>query len=140
MKKKEQAIINEFRAIPDWEATYRRIIEEGKSLSDLPLELKIDKYKVKGCQSQVWLIAERQRDGLIYFTGDSDAILVKGLLSLLLKVFSGETPRSILEGKAEFIKELKLDSHLTPSRSNGLYAMLKQIKYYAQAFLLLETK
>ena len=140
MEQKEQAIVNMFKELPDWEATYKKIIDEGRALGDLPPDLRIDKFKVKGCQSQVWLIAERGSDGLIYFKGDSDAILVKGLLALLLKVFSGETPQAILTGKASFIKELKLDSHLTPSRSNGLYAMLKQIKYYAQAFRLLETK
>ncbi len=140
MENKEQKIISEFKSLPDWEAIYKRIIDEGKKLKDLPAEFKVDKYKVKGCQSQVWLKAEKGSDGLIYFSGDSDAILVKGLLSLLLTVFSGETPKSILEGKAEFIKELKLDAHLTPSRSNGLFAMLKQIKYYAQAFMLMESR
>lgn len=140
MEEKEKAIIEEYSALTDWEATYKKIIEEGKKLSVFPEELRIDKFKVKGCQSQVWLVAEKGKDGTIGFKGDSDAILVKGLLSLLLKVFGGETPQSILDGRANFIKSLKLDSHLTPSRSNGLYAMLKQIKYYAQAFKLLEAQ
>ncbi len=136
IESKEKQLVSEFSSLPDWEAIYKKIIEEGKRLPKLPDEFYADKYKVKGCQSQVWLKAEA-RNGNIYYQGDSDAMLVKGLLSLLLDVYSGEKSEDIIKTKAEFIKDLKLESHLTPSRSNGLFAMLKQIRIYAQAFYMM---
>ncbi len=135
---RQKKIVDEFAALADWEDRYKRIIELGKKLPPFPEVLKTEQLKVKGCQSQVWLKAERQSTGEIVFLGDSDALLVKGLLALVLHVFSSAKAQEILEAPMEFLKELGLESHLSPSRSNGVFAMIKQMRLYAQAFLMME--
>lgn len=124
----------------DWQKKYKKIIFYGKALSPFPKDLKRPEFLVKGCQSQVWLFAQKKEDGRVYFQGSSDALIVQGLLALLLSVFNGKNPEEILEISPDFLKELGLDSHLSPNRANGLYAMLKQIRYYAQAFHLIGLK
>ena len=123
----------EFSGLTEWEARYKKIIELGKSIPDLPDDLRTEDAKVRGCQSQVWLHAKME-NGKIQYQGDSDALLVKGLVALLLKVYSGSTPKEVLSLKPDFLKRLGFESGLTPSRANGLYAMVKQIQNFAVAF------
>lgn len=123
----------EFTNFPDWESRYKHLIEIGKRLSSMDESLKTESNKIKGCQSQVWLYAEF-RDGLIYFTADSDASIVKGIIALLVNVYSGSTPDEILTTKPQFLEDLGLREHLSMSRANGLTSMLKQISFYAMAF------
>jgi cysteine desulfuration protein SufE len=134
---RQKNLVTEFSKYSNWEDKYKRIIELGKKLPVFPEELKNDQLKIKGCQSQVWLKADF-KDGKVEFSGDSDALLVRGLLAMILGVFSGATPKELVEAPLSFLKELGLESHLSPSRSNGVFAMIKQIKLYGQAFLLLE--
>ncbi len=117
----------------DWEDRYKEIIQIGKSLNNYPEEKRDEKYKVKGCQSQVWLYPEF-KDGKIYFYGDSDAVLVKGIVGLLINVYSESTPDEVLATKPEFLKEVGITEHLSMNRSNGLAAMMKQIQMYALVF------
>lgn len=130
-----------FSGAKDWEDRYKFLIEMGKDLAPLPLSLKeeekSEKFRIKGCQSQVWLFPKFE-NGLIQFYGDSDALLVKGIVALLLKVYSGESPSNILNYKKDFLKELGITDHLSMNRSNGLSAMLKQIQLYALAYQTLE--
>ena len=137
---KIQEIKKQFDLSTDWEKKYEKIIELGKKWPGLEPELKIEDLKVKGCQSQVWIKADLTADKKIIFRGDSDALLVKGLVALVLTVYSNETPETILKMEPVFLKEIGFDSGLSPSRSNGLYAMIKQIKYYATAFQYLLSK
>ncbi|OQW48564.1 MAG: hypothetical protein A4S09_03980 [Proteobacteria bacterium SG_bin7] len=132
--------ITDIKNIASWEEKYKKIIEWGKALEPFPEEFREEKYKVKGCQSQVWLHAERGAHGIIIFKADSDAILVKGLISILINEFSGKTPEEILSTPVDFVKDAGLDQHLTPSRTNGLFAMIKQIRSYAQAFYLIDKQ
>jgi len=122
-----------FQVLSDWEDRYKLLIELGKDLAPLPEDKKLEKFKVKGCQSQVWLVPE-QREGLIYFLADSDAILVKGIIGLLVKVYSGRTPDEILSTSPDFLKDVGITEHLSMNRSNGLAAMMKQIQLYALVF------
>lgn len=133
-------IKNEFLGLSDWEKKYEKIIELGKKWPGLSEELKVEDLKVKGCQSQVWIKAELSQDGTILFSGDSDALLVKGLVALVLTIYSNESPDTILKTEPIFLKEIGFDSGLSPSRSNGLYSMIKQVKYYATAFQYLLSK
>jgi cysteine desulfuration protein SufE len=133
MSERQQEIIREFASIADWEDRYKKLIEFGKSLPDLTDEKKQEEFKVKGCQSQVWMHA-RLEDGKVVFQADSDALLVRGLVHLLLKVYSGSTPEEILNTPPDFVKEIGLESRLTPSRANGLFSMIKQMRFYALAF------
>jgi cysteine desulfuration protein SufE len=135
---RQQMTVKEFAALATWEDKYKRIIELGKKLPEYPEEFKIEQFKVKGCQSQVWLKTQISDQGIITFTGDSDALLVRGLLAMILNVFSKATAREIIEAPLDFLQELGLESHLSPSRSNGVFAMIKQIRLYAQAFLIME--
>lgn len=128
------AIIREFQALPDWEARYKLLIEKGKALPELPAEKKTADSLVKGCQSQVWLHASLTPDSKVRLEADSDALLVRGLVALLLNVYNEMTPREILNSSPEFLKEIGFDTNLSPSRANGLSAMLKQIRNYAIAF------
>ena len=130
----------EFSSLAKWEEKYQKLIDLGKKWPGMPEDLKIDDLKVKGCQSQVWIKAELTPDKKIKFIGDSDALLVKGLVALVLTIFSDETPQTILTSDASFLKEMGFDSGLSPSRSNGLYSMIKQVKYYATAFQYLLSK
>ncbi|MFW5756533.1 MAG: SufE family protein [Tangfeifania sp.] len=135
----QQEIIEEFSVYEDWMDKYSYLIELGNELEDLPPEEKNDQNLIKGCQSRVWLVAEK-RDGKIYFRGESDAVIVKGLVALLLRVVSGRTPREIIDNELHFIDDLGLKQHLSPTRSNGLLAMVKQIRLYAVAYDRMENK
>ena len=137
---KIKVLKSQFSAAADWEQKYEKIIELGKKWPGLPDSLKTEDLKVKGCQSQVWIQAELDSQKKIVFRGDSDALLVKGLVALVLEVYSHETPQVILETAPIFLKEIGFDTGLSPSRSNGLYSMIKQIKYYATAFQYLLSK
>lgn len=124
----------------NWQNKYEKIIAYGKAWPGLAEIYKTDDLKVKGCQSQVWIKAELDGNKKIIFTGDSDALIVKGLVAIVSKVYSGETPETILKTEPIFLKDIGFDSGLSPSRANGLYAMIKQIKYYATAFQYLLSK
>jgi cysteine desulfuration protein SufE len=131
---RQSRLISEFSSIPNWEDRYKRLIEYGKRLEPLADELHDEKYKVRGCQSQVWLHVGMDSEKDLVFKADSDAMIVKGLVALLIEVYSHSTPDEILASSPHFLKELGFESHLSPSRANGLYAMLKQMTYYAAAF------
>lgn len=133
IEERQLAIINEFSAISDWEERYKRIIEYGRKLPPMSPEHQVDKNKVKGCQSTVWLHGALE-DGKVVFYGDSDAMIVKGLIALVLGVYSGATPAEILNTPPTFIEKTGLSSHLSQTRANGLAAVIKQIKFYALAF------
>jgi cysteine desulfuration protein SufE len=139
IKEVQNKIVEDFEALLEWDERYAQIIKIGKELDSFPEEYKTDKYKLSGCQSQVWINAKLE-DGKIYFTADSDAMIVKGLIALLLKVYSGRTPAEILSTPPDFLKKLGIDSHLSPTRKNGLSAMLKQIQMYAFAFKTITDK
>ena len=117
----------------DWMQRYEYIIELGKTLPLIDEKYKIDENIIKGCQSKVWVHGEEQ-DGKIIFTADSDAILTKGIIAILIRVFSHQKPAAILESNMDFIDEIGLKEHLSPTRANGLVSMIKQIKMYALAF------
>lgn len=141
IQEKQQKVIQDFSAMNQWEDRYKKIIEMGKALPEMPENLKTEQNAVKGCQSQVWLSANLNEQGQIQLQGDSDALIVKGLVGLLLYVYSGATPSEILSTPPEFLKALGFEGNLSPSRANGLHSMLKQIKLYATAFdYLLKTK
>jgi cysteine desulfuration protein SufE len=133
LAEKIKSLVSDFQSCSDWESKYEKLIQYGKKLHSLSDAEKSEDLKVKGCQSQVWIKAEL-RDGRVYFLGDSDALLVKGLVALVLHVYSGESPQDILSQEPTFLKEIGLDVGLSPSRSNGLYSMIKQVKYYATAY------
>ena len=130
---KEQEIIEEFSLFNDWMDKYEHIIGLGKELPLVPEELKSDDLLIKGCQSRVWLHAKLE-DGKVIFSADSDAIITKGIISLLIRVLSGQTPDAIIETDLRFIEKIGLKEHLSPTRSNGLVSMVKQMKLYALAF------
>jgi cysteine desulfuration protein SufE len=140
IEEKIEKIKRDFSITTDWETKYEKIIEYGKKWPSLDDSIKTEDLKVKGCQSQVWIKAELAADKTIKFRGDSDAIIVKGLLAIVLTVYSGEKPETILKTEPFFLKEIGFDSGLSPSRTNGLYSMIKQIKYYATAFQYLLSK
>jgi len=129
----ELEIIDEFFMFEDWMGKYEHIIEMGKSLPMIDEKLKTDNRLIKGCQSKVWLHSEL-KDGKIFFTADSDAIITKGLVALMVRVLSDHTPDEILESKMDFIKNIGLKEHLSPTRANGLVNMIKQMKLDALAF------
>jgi cysteine desulfuration protein SufE len=131
----EQEIIEEFSLFDSWDDKYEYIIDLGKKLLPLDDQYKKDENKVKGCQSTVWLVAD-YKDGRIYYKAESDAVIVKGLISMLIRVLSGQTPDDIVNAKLDFIREIGMMSHLAQTRSNGLLAMVKQMKNYALAFKL----
>jgi cysteine desulfuration protein SufE len=134
---RQKQIVAEFAGLSSWEDRYKKLIEIGKSLPDLPDAKKIEDYKVKGCQSQVWIYAKLE-GGRIIFEADSDALLVRGLVALLLRIYSNTTPDEVLNTPPDFVKEIGLESKLSPSRANGLFSMIKQIKFYAMAFQTLQ--
>ncbi len=129
----QDEIIDEFSAMDDWMDRYSLLIDFGNELPALPEEDKTEQNLIDGCQSKVWFTAHLE-DGKIIYQGDSDAILVKGIVALLIKVLSGHTPKEILESDLYFVERINLKEHLSPTRSNGLVAMLKQMRYYALAF------
>lgn len=129
---KQDEIIEDFSFFENWMDKYEYIIQMGKDLPLIDPQYKTDAYLIKGCQSQVWLHADYQ-DGKILFTADSDAVITKGLVALVVSVLSGFTPREIAEAELYFVDKIGLSKHLSPTRSNGLLSMLKQIKLYAIA-------
>ncbi|MDA8762053.1 SufE family protein [Flavobacteriaceae bacterium] len=132
IKEIQEEIIDEFNLFDDWMERYEYLIELGKSLPIIDQQYKLDENIIKGCQSKVWLYSE-MNNTKINFTADSDAILTKGLVALLLRVFSNQTPEDILMADTLFIDQIGLKEHLSPTRANGLVSMLKQIKLYAIA-------
>lgn len=133
VKEVQKEIVEEFQFLPDWEEKYGEIIRLGRKLPEYPEEFRDDKYKVKGCQSQVWLHPEFKH-GKIHFDADSDAMIVKGLIALLMRVYNERTPQEIIDNPPNFLSEIGIDNHLSPTRKNGLGAMMKQIQMYAVAF------
>lgn len=134
IEEKERELIEEFADIDDWMDRYAYIIDMGNNLPALPENLKTPDRLIEGCQSRVWLDAERDADGTVKYRADSDAIIVKGIISMLVDVLSGHTPDEILDADLHFINDIGLADHLSPTRSNGLVAMLKQMRAYAAAF------
>ncbi|MGZ3853179.1 MAG: SufE family protein [Flavisolibacter sp.] len=131
----EQEIIEEFSLFDSWDDRYEYIIDLGKKLPILEEQYKKDENKVRGCQSTVWLGAD-YKDGRIYYMADSDAMIVKGLISMLIRVLSGQKADDIVNAKLDFIREIGMMNHLAQTRSNGLLAMVKQMKNYALAYKL----
>ena len=133
MKEVEQALIEEFELFDDWMDKYNYIIELGKELPMIDEQYKTPEFLIDGCQSQVWLHAD-YRDGKVFFTADSDAIITKGIVNLLIRVLSERTPQEIIDNDLHYLDAIGLKEHLSPTRSNGLASMIKQIKLYAVAF------
>lgn len=129
----QDEVVDEFLAFDDWMDKYALLIELGNSLSPLDEQFKVESNLIEGCQSRVWLHAE-YRDGKVLYQAESDAVIVKGIVSLLIKVLSGHTPREILDTHLYFIEQIGLTEHLSPTRSNGLLAMVKQMRLYAMVF------
>lgn len=135
----QDEIVEEFSDLSDWMDRYAYIIDLGNGLEPLPVESKTPEHLIEGCQSRVWITASRNDDGTIDFSADSDAMIVKGIVSLLLRVLSGHTPDEILNADLYFIDKIGLSTHLSPTRSNGLVSMVKQIKNYARAYKALDS-
>ena len=133
MDQVQEEIINEFKNLPSWEEKYEKIINLGKSLPPLASKFKTESNKISDCTSRVWLIAE-EINGTLNFKSDSDSMMVKGLVSLLLKTYSGKTFNKIIQTKPYFIEKIGLENHLSPTRNNGIMSVLKQIKVYAIGF------
>ena len=133
-EKRAKAIEKEFKACSDWEARYEKLIQLGKNLPRLPEELKTEDNKVKGCQSQVWLSVTLDETGKMRLQADSDALIAKGLVALVLSFFNDLSPEEALKADISFISSIGLTSHLSPSRTNGLNSMIKKLRYYALAF------
>ena len=129
----EAEIKEEFALFDSWDDKYEYIIDLGKKLQPLDEKHKIDENRVRGCQSTVWLVADYE-DGKIFYKAESDAVIVKGLISMLIRVLSGQTPDDIIQAKLNFIHEIGMTTHLAQTRSNGLLAMVKQMKNFALAF------
>ena len=139
IQEKQQSIINDFEEFIDWDEKYKHLIDEGKKLPELDEQFHTEKYKLSGCQSQVWINA-RIDEGKIIFEADSDAAIVKGLIALLVKVYSNHSPEEILANPPAFLQQIGIDKHLSPTRKNGLGAMMKQIQMYALAYKAMLTK
>ncbi|MBI9069477.1 MAG: SufE family protein [Salinivirgaceae bacterium] len=133
LNKRQDEIVEEFSVFDDWMDRYSFLIDLGKDVPEIAEELKTDRTLIKGCQSRVWLNADLV-DGLVEFQADSDAIITKGIIALLVRVVSGLSPKEIMEGDLYFIDKIGLKENLSPTRSNGLVSMIKQIKMYALAY------
>ena len=129
----QDEIVDEFSMFDDWMQRYEHMIELGKSLPLIEDQYKTEDNIIKGCQSKVWVHAEMDQDKLV-FTADSEAIITKGIIALLIRAFSHQTPKDIIEADMEFIDEIGLQEHLSPTRANGLVSMIKQLKLYAIAY------
>ena len=134
IEERQQELIAEFGDIDDWMDRYGYIIDLGNALPEIDERKKTPQNLIEGCQSRVWLDAETDDEGRIHYTADSDAIIVKGIISLLISVLNGHTPDEIINADLHFINDIGLGEHLSPTRSNGLVAMVKQMKMYAMAF------
>lgn len=126
----QQEIVEEFSLFDDWMDRYQYIIDLGRQLPDFPEGLRTEENRIRGCQSQVWFVAE-QKDGRLYFRAISDAAIVSGLIALLLRIYSGRKPQEILDTEPDFVAALELEQHLSPTRSNGLSSMLQAIRNFA---------
>lgn len=133
IKEIQDEIIEEFNVFDDWMDKYSLIIDMGNNLTPLDEQYKTNQNLIEGCQSRVWITAQ-MKDGKVHFEGESDAIIVKGIVSLLFRVLNNQTPSDILNNELYFIKEIGLQEHLSPTRSNGLVSMLKQMKLFAATF------
>ena len=131
----EKEIVEEFSPFDNWDDKYEYIIDLGKKLPALEDQYKKDENKVRGCQSTVWLVAD-YKDGKVFYQADSDAVIVKGLISMLIRVLSGQSPEAIVNSRLDFIREIGMITHLAQTRSNGLLSMVKQMKNYALAYKL----
>jgi len=129
----EQEIVEEFSLFDSWDDKYEYIIDLGKKLAPLEEEYKIDENKVRGCQSTVWLVAD-YRDGKVFYKAESDAVIVKGLISMLIRVLSGQSPNQIIDARLNFINTIEMTTHLAQTRANGLLSMVKQMKNFALAY------
>lgn len=130
----QDEIIEEFSELDDWMDRYQLLIDMGNEQKPLPAEEKNDQNLIDGCQSRLWLVCDQKDDGRLYFCAESDALIVKGIVSLLIRVLSGHTPDEILNADLYFIDRIGLRDHLSPTRSNGLLSMQKQMRMYALAF------
>lgn len=130
----QQEVIEEFEGFDDWMDKYQMLIDLGSEQQPLPEKYKVESNLIDGCQSRVWLQADLTPDGTIHFQAESDALIVKGIVTLLIRVLDNQTPDDILNADLHFIEDIGLKEHLSPTRSNGLLAMLKQMKLYAMAF------
>lgn len=135
IQEKSASVVNEFSMFDDWMDKYAYLIELGKDLPVINTDFKTNNHLISGCQSRVWLHAE-DADGKIIFTADSDAVITKGIVSLLIRVLSGHSANEILEADFNFLEKIGLQEHLSPTRANGLASMIKQIQLYAKAFQL----
>ena len=135
----QDKLINQFTELDEWDDKYALLIKMGKDLGELDPEIKIEKNKISGCQSQVWMHAALDKDKMV-IQGDSDAMIVKGLVAMLIKVYSNQKPEDILSSPPAFLNQIGIDKHLSPTRKNGLGAMLKQIQLFAVAFKALASK
>ncbi|MEL0074233.1 MAG: SufE family protein [Flavobacteriaceae bacterium] len=133
IEERQQEVIEEFSLFEDWMQRYEHMIDLGKTLPLIAPAYKTEDNIIKGCQSKVWVHAELEADKLV-FTADSDALITKGIIAILIRVFSGQSPKAILAADTEFINKIGLKEHLSPTRANGLVSMIKQIKMYAVAF------
>lgn len=129
----QEEIIDEFSMFEDWEERYQYMIDLGKTLPLIDETYKTEDHIIKGCQSKVWVHAE-MKDDKVHFTADSDAIITKGIIAILIRVFSNQHPKDIIESNTDFIDKIGLKEHLSPTRANGLLSMIKQIKMYALAY------
>lgn len=129
----QQQILDEFNALEDWTGRYKHIIELGRKLAPLDEQYKVEENLVRGCQAQVWLNTYLD-DGNVIFEADSDAAITKGLVALMVRFYSGQDPDTILSTNPEFIRKIGMEKHLSPTRSNGLASMVKQMKIYAMAY------
>jgi cysteine desulfuration protein SufE len=130
----QQEIIEEFEGFDDWMDRYQMLIDLGSEQEPLPVQYKTESNLIDGCQSRVWLQADLTPEGTVHFQAESDALIVKGIVTLLIRVLDNQTPDEILSADLHFIENIGLKDHLSPTRSNGLVAMLKQMKLYAMAF------
>lgn len=129
----QKEIIEEFTGLGEWMERYKYLIDLGENLPMIDQAFRNDEYLIRGCQSRVWLNADL-RDGKIFYTADSDAIITKGIAALMIRIFTGHTPDEILQANLAFIDEIGLKEHLSPTRSNGLVSMINQMRYYAMAY------
>ena len=136
----QDEIIEEFNDFDDWMDKYQMLIDLGNEQQPLPESAKTEQNLIDGCQSRVWLTAELTPEGLVHFEAESDALIVKGIVTLLIRVLSDHTPQEILDADLYFIERIGLREHLSPTRSNGLLAMLKQMKAYALDYSLMNEK
>jgi cysteine desulfuration protein SufE len=139
IQEKQEEVISEFSMFDDWMDKYAYLIDLGKDMPLIDEKFKTKQYLISGCQSRVWLHAEMQ-DGKMILSADSDAVITKGIASLLIRVLSGQSPEDILKSEIIFPEKIGLKDHLSPTRANGLQSMIKQVKLYAQAFVLKSLK